>query len=335
MQVITLAHGSGGRMMHELIRNNILPAYGNPILNRMSDAAILKVGREGRIAFTTDSFVVKPPVFKGGDIGKLAVCGTVNDLAVSGAVPLYISCSLIIEEGLSESLLDRFIASMKKEADSAGVQVAAGDIKVVEKGSCDKIFINTSGIGIVKYRRELSIERIKPGDKIIINGAIAGHGIAVMLARNELGFKRGPKSDCASLNGLILTVLDRCNNVKFMRDPTRGGIAAVMNEIAERRPFGIELFEEKIPIDKETASACEILGIEPLQMGNEGKVIAIVSLKDAEKALCIMKNHPFGRRAAIIGHVVKDFKGKVVLKTKVGGERIVDMPVIEALPRIC
>ncbi|MFH0839801.1 MAG: hydrogenase expression/formation protein HypE [Candidatus Omnitrophota bacterium] len=334
MKNITLAHGSGGRLMHELIRKKILPAYGNPILNRMADAAVLELDKK-RIAFTTDSFVVKPLIFKGGDIGKLAVCGTVNDLAVSGALPLYISCSFIIEEGLSEKLLMRFIASMKKEARAAGVEVVTGDIKVVEKGNCDGIFINTSGIGVVKYSRELSVRRIKPGDKVIINGTIADHGTAIMLARNDLGFKSGPKSDCASLNGLILTVLNKCSNVKFMRDPTRGGVAAVMNEIVEDAPFGMQLFEEKIPIGKETASACEILGIEPLQMANEGKVIAIVAPHDAGKALSIMKKHSLGRHGAIIGEVTEDFKGRVVLKTKVGGERIVDMPVLEMLPRIC
>ncbi|MBU4377128.1 MAG: hydrogenase expression/formation protein HypE [Candidatus Omnitrophica bacterium] len=334
MANITLAHGSGGRLMHELIRKKILGVYGNPVLNRMADAAVLELDKK-RIAFTTDSFVVKPLIFKGGDIGKLAVCGTVNDLAVSGALPLYISCSLIIEEGLSEGLLMRFIASMKKEARTAGVEVVTGDIKVVEKGNCDGIFINTSGIGVVKYSRELSVRRIKPGDKVIINGTIADHGTAVMLARNDLGFKSGPKSDCASLNGLILMVLNKCSNVKFMRDPTRGGVAAVMNEIVEDAPFGIQLFEDKIPISKETASVCEILGIEPLQMANEGKVIAIVGPQDAGKALRIMKKHSLGRRGAIIGEVTKDFKGRVVLKTKVGGERIVDMPVLEVLPRIC
>lgn len=334
MANITLAHGSGGRLMHELIKKKILGVYGNPVLNRMTDAAVLELGKK-RIAFTTDSFVVKPLIFKGGDIGKLAVCGTINDLAVSGAIPLYISCSLIIEEGLPEELLMRFITSMKKEAAAAGVEVVTGDIKVVERGNCDGIFINTSGIGAVKYSRELSVRRIKPGDKVIINGAIAGHGTAVMLARNDLGFKDGPKSDCASLNGLISMVLDKCGNVKFMRDPTRGGVAAVMNEIAENNSFGIRLFEGDIPISENTASACEILGIDPLQMANEGKVIAIVAPQDAGKALRIMKRHALGRRAGIIGEVIKDFKGEVVLKTKVGGERIVDMPVLEALPRIC
>lgn len=335
MSAITLAHGSGGKLTHDLIKEAILKRYGNPVLNRLTDSAVIELVKGTRFAFTTDSFVVKPVIFRGGDIGKLAVCGTVNDLAVSGAAPLYISCSLIIEEGLSEELLGRFILSMKKEATKAGVKIVTGDTKVVEKGSCDKIFINTSGIGIVKYKKELSAKRIKPGDKIIINGTIADHGAAVMLARNELGFKGGPKSDCASLNRLILTVLGRCSNVKFMRDPTRGGLAAVMNEAVEGASFGIRLFEDKIPLNRGTASFCEILGIEPLQIGNEGKVIMIVAAAEADKALGLMKKDPLGRKAAVIGEVIKEFKGRVVLRTKVGGERIVDMPVLEALPRIC
>jgi hydrogenase expression/formation protein HypE len=313
----------------------ILKGYGNPVLNRLTDSAIVELIKGRRIAFTTDSFVVKPVVFKGGDIGKLAVCGTVNDLAVSGAIPLYISCSLIIEEGLSEELLSRLIGSVRKEALRAGVKVVTGDTKVVEKGNCDKIFINTSGIGVVKYKKELSVNRIKPGDKIIINGTIADHGAAVMLARNDLGFKGGAASDCASLNRLILTVLRKCSNVKFMRDPTRGGVAAVMNEIAEGASFGIRLFEDKIPINNATASFCEILGIDPLQMGNEGKVIIVIEARGADRALRLMKKDPLGRKAAVIGEVTREYKGKVVLKTKVGGERIVDMPVLEALPRIC
>ncbi len=335
MANITLAHGSGGKLTHELIKKMILKGYGNSVLNRLTDSAIIELIKGRRFAFTTDSFVVKPVIFKGGDIGKLAVCGTVNDLAVSGAIPLYISCSFIIEEGLSEELLNCFVGSIKKEARRAGVKVVTGDTKVVEKGNCDKIFINTSGIGVVKYKKELSVNRIKPGDKIIINGAIADHGAAVMLARNDLGFKGGPKSDCASLNRLILTVLRKCSNVKFMRDPTRGGVAAVMNEIAEGASFGIRLFEDKIPINSATASFCEILGIDPLQIGNEGKVIMVIEAREADKALWLMKKDLLGRKAAVIGEVTREYKGKVVLKTKVGGERIVDMPVLEALPRIC
>ena len=335
MSTITLAHGSGGKLTHELIKKAILKGYGNPILNKLTDSAVMKLGSGLRLAFTTDSFVVKPVIFKGGDIGKLAVCGTVNDLAVSGALPLYISCSLIIEEGLSGELLSRFINSMKNEADKAGVKVVTGDTKVVEKGSCDKIFINTSGIGIVKYKKDLSVKRVKAGDKIIINGTIADHGAAVMLARNDLGFKGGPSSDCASLNGLILTVLRKCSNVKFMRDPTRGGVAAVANEIAEGASFGIRLFEDKIPVNNGTASFCEILGIDPLQMGNEGKVMMVVASGEADKALQLMKKDPLGKNAAVIGEITKEYKGKVVMQTRVGGERIVDMPVLEALPRIC
>ncbi|MDP3788901.1 MAG: hydrogenase expression/formation protein HypE [Candidatus Omnitrophota bacterium] len=335
MSSITLAHGSGGKLTHELIKKIILKSYGNPVLNRLTDAAVIELVKGRRFAFTTDSFVVNPVIFKGGDIGKLAVCGTVNDLAVSGAIPLYISCSFIIEEGLPEELLSRFISSIKKEADKAGVKVVTGDTKVVEKGNCDKIFINTSGIGVVKYKKELSVADIRQGDKIIINGTIADHGAAVMLARNDLGFRGGPASDCASLNRLIAAVLRKCSNVKFMRDPTRGGISAVMNEIAEGASFGIRLFEDKIPLNNGTASFCEILGIDPLQMGNEGKVIMVIRADEADKALQLMKRDPLGRKAAVIGEITHEYKGRVILNTRVGGERIVDMPVLEALPRIC
>lgn len=335
MAEISLAHGSGGKLTHEFIKKNILKSYGNPILDRLTDSAVIKLSSGERLAFTTDSFVVNPVIFKGGDIGKLAVCGTINDLAVCGALPLYISCSLIIEEGLPEALLARLIDSISEEARSAGVEIVTGDTKVVEKGNCDKIFINTSGIGVIKYRSELAIKRIKIGDKLVINGSIADHGVAVLLGREDLGFKSEVKSDCASLNRLILTVLDKCSNVKFMRDPTRGGLAATMNEIAEGMPFGIKLFEEKIPINKSTKSACEILGLDPLHIGNEGKVVMVVASGEADKALRLMKKDSLGRNAAVIGEITKDYKGKVVLKTKVGGERIVDMPVLEALPRIC
>ncbi|MDD5680471.1 MAG: hydrogenase expression/formation protein HypE [Candidatus Omnitrophica bacterium] len=335
MAEISLAHGSGGKLTHEFIRKNILKSYGNPVLNRLTDAAVIKLASGERLAFTTDSFVVKPVIFKGGDIGKLAVCGTVNDLAVCGAVPLYISCALIMEEGLPYILIKKIINSMKEEARSAGVEIVTGDTKVVEKGSCDKLFINTSGVGVVRYRNELSPRKIKTGDKIVINGPIADHGVAVLLARESLGFKSEVRSDCASLNRLILTVLDKCSNVKFMRDPTRGGLAATMNEIAENMPFGIRLFEQNIPLNKATESACEILGLDPLSIGNEGKVIMIMPEKEARKAVDVMKRNKFGRKAAVIGEVTKDFKGKVVVKTKVGGERIVDMPLLESLPRIC
>lgn len=335
MSKILLAHGSGGKLTHEFIKKTILKKYGNRILKQLTDSAILKQDKAKYLAFTTDSFVVKPIIFKGGDIGKLAVCGTVNDLAVCGALPLYISCSLIIEEGMDEAMLTNIIDSMAKEAKSAGVEIVTGDMKVVEKGSADKIFINTSGIGIVKYNKVLSVDKIRIGDKIVINGPIADHGISVLLARGELGFKGGVKSDCASLHRLVLTVLGKCSNVKFMRDPTRGGLATTMNEIASGIPFGIRLFEDRIPLNESTKAACELLGLDPLYIGNEGKVIMVLPEKEAQKAVRIMKKSKLGRHAAIIGEVTKDFEGKVIIRTKVGGERIVDMLSKEALPRIC
>lgn len=335
MGKILLAHGSGGRLTHDFIEKVVLKKWGNPVLKRLTDSAVLKFAKGGELAFTTDSFVIDPIFLKGADIGKLAVCGTVNDLAVCGARPLYLSCSLIIEEGMEEKELYKILDSMSAEAESARVRIVTGDTKVVEKGSADKIFINTSGIGVVEGGRKLSERAIRPGDKILINGPVADHGIAVLLARRKLGFKSAVKSDCASLNGLILTVLDKCSNVKFMRDPTRGGLATTMNEIASKMPFGIRLFEEKIPLNRATAAACELLGFDPLYMGNEGKVVMILSAGEADRALGIMKRHRFGKKAAVIGEVTEDFKAKVVIATRVGGERIVDMLSGEALPRIC
>jgi len=335
MPQILLAHGSGGKLTHDFIEKVILKKCGNAILKQLTDSAVIEA-QKGKLAFTTDSFVVSPIVFKGGDIGKLAVCGTVNDLAVCGAKPLYISCSLIIEEGMDESALAKIIDSMQREADFAGVKIVTGDTKVVEKGSADKVFINTSGIGMIKYKKELSTGGIKAGDKIVINGPIADHGISVLLAREELGFKSEVKSDCASLNRLILSVLEKCGNVKFMRDPTRGGVATTMNEISGRLSgSGIRLFEDRIPLNEATKAACELLGLDPLYIGNEGKVIMVLPEKEAQKAVNIMKKNKLGRRAAVIGEITKDFKRKVVIKTAVGGERMVDMLSKEAMPRIC
>ena len=335
MAKILLAHGSGGRLTHDFVKNVVLKKYGNPILKDLSDSAILKSEKGKKLAFTTDSFVVNPIFFKGGDIGKLAVCGTVNDLAVCGAKPLYISCSLIIEEGVDESMIAKIMDSMAREANRAGVKIVTGDTKVVEKGSADKVFINTSGIGMLAYKKELSLRNIKAGDRIVINGPIADHGISVLVARKQLGIKSRVTSDCASLNRLILTVLRNCSNVKFMRDPTRGGLATTMNEIAAGRPFGIRLFEENIPLNEATKSACELLGLDPLYIGNEGKVVMVLPEREARKAVKIMKNNRLGKKAAVIGEITKEFKGKVVVNTKVGGERIVDMLSKEALPRIC
>ena len=334
MSEILLSHGSGGSETHELIEDIILKKFGNPILKSLGDSALIEI--EGsKLAFTTDSFVINPIFFKGGNIGKLAVCGTVNDLAVFGATPLYISCSLIIEEGFSKKALLEILDSLAGEAKKAGVKVVTGDTKVVEKSSADKIFINTSGIGLMNSQRSLSIAGIRRRDKILINGPIADHGISVLLAREEFGFKSGVKSDCACLNRLIAGVLKGCDTVKFMRDPTRGGVATTANEITKGQRFGIRLYEDRIPLNLSTRAACELLGLDPLYIGNEGKVIMIVSEKEAAKAVRIMKRDPLGRKAAVIGEVTGDFQGRVVLKTRVGGDRIVDMLSKEALPRIC
>ncbi len=335
MAQILLAHGSGGRLTHAFIKDVIVKKYGNTTLRRLMDSAVFSYRKGAKFAFTTDSFVVNPLFFKGGDIGKLAVCGSVNDIAVCGAKPIALSCALIIEEGTDELVIARVIDSMAKEARRAGCEIVTGDTKVVEKGSADKVFITTSGIGVVTYKHELSQRRIRIGDKVIINGPIADHGIAVLTAREQLGLKNGVKSDCASLNGLISEVLNRCKEVRFMRDPTRGGLATTMNELCNEMSFGIRLFEEAIPMSESTRSICELLGLDPLYIGNEGKVVMVLSEREAHIAVEVMRRNPLGRKAAIIGEISRERKGKVVLATKVGGERIVDMLSKEAMPRIC
>ncbi|MBN1870969.1 MAG: hydrogenase expression/formation protein HypE [Candidatus Omnitrophica bacterium] len=335
MSKVQMSYGSGGKATHDFIKKVLVKRFGNAILNDLDDSAVLKIAGRDNLAFTTDSFVVDPIFFKGGDIGKLAVCGTVNDLAVCGALPLYIACSLIIEEGFDERSLIKILDSMATESRRAGVKIVTGDTKVVEAGSADKIFINTSGIGIVTYGKKLSIGSIRKKDKIIINGRIADHGISVLLEREELSFKSSISSDCASLNGVIREVLDVCPNVKFMRDPTRGGLSTTMNEIACNGRFGIRLFEERIPLGASTKAACELLGLDPLYIGNEGKVVMVLPEREADKAVSIMRGNKLGRHAAVIGEVTGDNIGRVVLRTAVGGERIVDMLTKETLPRIC
>ena len=334
MDKILLSHGSGGKLSHDLIKNLFLKEIGNPILKELADSALLDINK-GRIAFTTDSYVVKPLFFAGGDIGKLAVCGTVNDLAVMGAEPLFISCGMIMEEGLDMDVLAGVVASIKKTAAKAGVKVVTGDTKVVEKGSCDKLFINTSGIGTVKKSIKLSKNIIRPGDVIIINGPIGDHGIAVLAEREHLNFKHDIKSDCAPLNGLIKGLLKDHVGIKFMRDPTRGGLATTLNEIANDSDFGIVIDESGVPVNDDTRAVCEILGFDPLYIGNEGKVIVVVSSKAAKKVLAAMKKHPLGKQAKIIGEVTSKHKGRVCCRTTVGGMRIADMLVGEQLPRIC
>ena len=332
---IMLGHGSGGRMMHDLIENVFIRHFSNSILNDQNDAAVLQSGSE-EIAFTTDSFVIDPLFFPGGNIGKLAVCGTVNDLAVTGAEPAYLSVSFIIEEGFPVIDLVTIADSLAAEAKKAGVIIVTGDTKVVNKGKCDKLFINTAGIGrIQKDKLNISkAENIEEGDVIIINGMIGDHGMAVMNARESFNFKTTVESDCASLNHMISAVLDK-SKVKFMRDPTRGGVAAVLNELAAKVEVGIEIEETALPVRDGVKAMCEILGFDPLHVANEGKVIIVASEKSANDILKILKNNELGKDCAIIGRVVKDHPGKVVMKNTTGGRRFIDSLSGDQLPRIC
>ncbi len=334
-QSILLGHGSGGRMMHDLISDVFIRHFANEILSEQTDSAILSVG-SSEIAFTTDSFVIHPLFFPGGNIGKLAVCGTVNDLAVSGSEPLYISVSFIIEEGFPISELEIIVESLAAEAKKAGVLIVTGDTKVVNKGKCDKLFINTAGIGRVRKEDRLisKAEDIQPGDVIIINGTIGDHGMAVMNARESFNFKTTVESDCASLNHMIRQMLDK-SAVKFMRDPTRGGVATVLNELVEKIQLGIEIDETSLPINKGVQAMCELLGFDPLHIANEGKVVIVASENEAESILKSLQNHELGKRSTIIGRIVSDHPGRVVLKNETGGRRIIDSLSGDLLPRIC
>jgi hydrogenase expression/formation protein HypE len=332
---ILLGHGSGGRMMHELISDVFLKHFGNEILNEQSDSAILSVG-SSEISFTTDSFVIDPLFFPGGNIGKLAVCGTVNDIAVSGAEPLYLSVSFIIEEGFPFNQLELIAESLASEAKEAGVLIVTGDTKVVNKGKCDKLFINTAGIGRLKMENRYISKALdlREGDVIIINGNIGDHGLAVMNARESFNFKTLVESDCASLNQMIKEVLDKYP-VKFMRDPTRGGVATVMNELASKTNLGIELSESDLPVNKGVKAMCEILGFDPLHIANEGKVLIVAEEKEGLKILDLLKKNILGKKSAIIGRIVNEHPGKVVLRNETGGRRIVDSLTGDQLPRIC
>ncbi|MBM3251642.1 MAG: hydrogenase expression/formation protein HypE [Candidatus Omnitrophica bacterium] len=331
---ILLGHGSGGKLMHDLIENLFLKYLNNPYLKDLSDAAVVKF-KNRRLAFTTDSFVVKPLFFPGGDIGKLAVFGTVNDLAVTGARPLFLSCAMIVQEGLPISVLEKITKSLAEAAGKAKVEIITGDFKVVEKESCDGIFVNTAGIGEIVEKADISMKNIKPGDKIIINGPIGQHGIAVLAARKELDFNFKIKSDCADLSGLVIPLLKETSGIKFMRDPTRGGLATTLNEITDKTGLEIFLDENKIPISKSVKASCEILGLDPLYIANEGKVVLIVDSKKAENILKKIRRHSLGKYSQLIGEVVNKPKGKVCLNTSVGGRRIIDMLTSEMLPRIC
>lgn len=333
-EIIRLAHGNGGKLTQELIRDILFPCFNNRFLASLDDSAVIEIN-DVKIAFTTDSYVVKPLFFPGGDIGKLAVSGTINDLAVMGAKPVFISCSLIIEEGLPVSDLKKIVSSIQHTAEKVGIDVVTGDTKVVEKGSADGIFINTSGVGIIPSEVDLGIERIKVGDKIIINGTVGDHSVAILSQREELGFETALKSDCTPLCDLISKLKDSWSSIKFMRDPTRGGVAGVLNEITQDQSFGIELWEKSIPFKEETLAVCELLGLDPLYLANEGKVILFVEAKQAENVLGILRSHPLGKESKIIGEVVAEPKGKVYLLTAIGTQRVIDMLVEDQLPRIC
>jgi len=331
---IILSDGAGGKSTHNLIKNIFLQKLGNPILNRLDDSAICNLQSAiCNLVFTTDSYVVKPIFFPGGDIGKLSVCGTINDLAVMGAKPLYISLAFILEDGFEIEKLEKIVSSIAETSKKAGVKIVCGDTKVVEKGSGDEIFINISGIGIVNDKLNISGHNAKHGDIVIISGTIAEHGIAVLNARQELGLTGHLKSDVAPLNNLVKKMLE-AGEVHIMRDPTRGGLATTLNEIAEQSNVGIELAEQKIPIKKFVKVACDMLGLDPLYIANEGKLIAVVNEKDAQKILSAMKKHPLGKNSEIIGKIIKKPKG-VYLKTKIGGNRILQMLDSDQLPRIC
>jgi hydrogenase expression/formation protein HypE len=329
---ILLAHGSGGKMMHDLIAG-FMPRLANPILDKMEDSAVFEI--KGKIAFTTDSYTVQPLFFPGGDIGKLAVCGTVNDLSVSGARPLYLSLAFIIEEGLPVSELKKIIESIASAAVEAGVSIVTGDTKVVGKGGADKLFINTAGVGAVPEGVNISAANARPGDKIIVSGTIGDHGIAVMSQREGLKFSSPLPSDCAPLNGLVAAMLAVTNDIHCMRDPTRGGLAVTLNDFAEKSGAGIIIEETKIPIAKAVRGACELLGLDPLHIANEGKLVAVVPPEKAEAVLKAMRSHKYGQDAAIIGEVTKAHPARVVMQTSLGASRIIDMPVGELLPRIC
>ena len=333
MDRITLAHGSGGTMMHKLLNSLIIKEFDNKILRQKKDSAVFRIGRKD-IAFTTDSYVVNPIFFPGGDIGSLAVYGTVNDLAVCGARPLYLSLALIIEEGLDMNILEKVVRSARYAARRSGVDIVTGDTKVVEKGGCDKIFINTSGVGEVYYKR-LSLDTVKPGDAVIVSGTVGEHAISVLSGREGFKFTTRTKSDSAPLNKLIQKALSIRGAVKFMRDPTRGGVATTLNEIAASRPFGISLDEKAISLGSGVRQACELLGFDPLYLACEGRVLLSADKKRSADLLRAIRRDDAGRNSKVIGEVTKDHKGSVYLNTVAGGKRLVDMLAGEQLPRIC
>ena len=336
---VTLAHGGGGKAMKDLIDDVFVTAFDHRALAPLEDQArfdLAELAHHGdRLAFTTDSFVVDPLFFPGGDIGKLAVCGTVNDLAVGGAKPLYLSCAVIVEEGTSVDLLRRVARSMAEAAGNAGVRIVTGDTKVVQRGACDKLFITTTGIGVIRKGVALGVDTARPGDVVLVNGLLGDHGAAILCARGDMALESLIESDCACLHGLIETLLVAAPAIRFIRDPTRGGLATVLNEIADASQVAIEIEEAATPIREEVKAFCEILGLDPLYLANEGKIVVIAPPDQVDAALAAMRAHPFGEGAALIGRVSRGEAGRVTMRTVFGGRRIVDMLVGEQLPRIC
>jgi hydrogenase expression/formation protein HypE len=333
-QKILLAHGSGGKLSHDLIQEIFLPHFLNPFLQPLDDGARIN-NQEGFLAFTTDSYVVNPIFFPGGDIGKLAVFGTVNDLSMLGAVPSYLSLALIIEEGLSVELLERVVTSVREAAELAGVNVVTGDTKVVEHGAADRLFINTAGIGWINSGIHLSSTNAMPGDRVLLSGFLGDHEIAVLSQREGFGFEGSLKSDCAPLNGLVQEMLEVCPSIRCLRDPTRGGLATTLNEIASMSKVGMTIEEEKVPVRDAVRGISELLGLDPLYLANEGKLIAVCPAHEAEKVLELMKSHPLSKDAEIIGRVTEENAKRVTLRTLIGGHRILDMLTGAQYPRIC
>lgn len=331
---IQLAHGSGGKLSAELINGMILPRFSNQVLNRLNDQAVLSLPA-GRIAFSTDTYVVDPIFFPGGSIGDLAINGTVNDIAMAGARPQYLSLGLVLEEGLPLTTLHQVLLDMERAAKRAGVVVVTGDTKVVPRGKCDKIFINTSGIGTVPEGLDFDPSHLRLGDQVILSGTIGDHGLAVLTSREGLSFTSHIQSDTAALHGLVALMLSTASTIRCLRDPTRGGVATTVNEFAAAAQLGIVIEEAAIPVRPAVRGACEVLGIDPLTVANEGKLLAVVSRAEAETLLRAMRGHELGLEAKIIGEVVDEHHGLVALRTGLGVKRILEMPVAEQLPRIC
>lgn len=331
---IKMAHGSGGRLSNELINELFFPAFDNPVLNQANDGALITVDSR-RLAFSTDSFVVNPYFFPGGSIGDLAVNGTVNDIAMCGAVPQFLSAAFILEEGLPIKHLKKIVNSMAAAAKAAQVQIVTGDTKVVERGAADGIFINTSGIGIIQHQQQIAPQNAQAGDVVITNGYIGDHGVAILSQREGLSFETTIQSDTAALHTLVASILGASASIHVLRDPTRGGIAGTLNEIARASQMEIRLKEYAIPMRDSVRAACDLLGLDPLIVANEGKLLAIVPQADSDAVLKAMQQHPLGRESAIIGQVLNQHIGKVTLETSIGSLRVVDMPLGEQLPRIC